>query len=267
MRRALKSTLRRVGLKRERIAAVRLCCERVALSRLRRDSDPTRPRILCYHSVGTPSWGVNDVEPRRFRCQLERALEAGYTFASAEHIARGGGQPRELAITFDDGLMSVATNAAPILAELGIPWTLFVVSDWADGHHPFGGTDLMLGWRDIEHLASLGVTIGSHSVSHANFAWLGPSEAAFELGESRRVIEARTGIRPSAFAIPRGTSRDWTPAASDAARAVGYELVYAQSESNRPPGSVPRTFVTRFDSERIFDAVLGGAFDEWEEWR
>ena len=39
----------------------------------------------------------------------------------------------DLAITFDDGLKSVLTNAAPILAEYDVPWSLFVVSDWADG--------------------------------------------------------------------------------------------------------------------------------------
>jgi hypothetical protein len=34
----------------------------------------------------------------------------------------------------------------------------------------------------------------------------------------------------------------------------------------RPPGTVPRTFITRFDNDRLFRAALGGAFDRWEEW-
>ncbi len=51
-----------------------------------------------------------------------------------------------------------------------------------------------------------------------------------------------------------------------AARAAGYTAVFAQSEERRPPGTVPRTFITRFDGDRIFRGALGGAFDRWEEW-
>ncbi len=59
---------------------------------------------------------------------------------------------------------------------------------------------------------------------------------------------------------------NWTPAAGKAAKAVGYKIVYAQAEETRPEGTVPRTFVTRFDGDRVFKALLGGAFGRWEEW-
>ncbi len=224
-----------------------------------------RGRILGYHSVGTPAWGVNDVSPARFRHDLEVALAAGYRFVPADEIARTGGQPNALAITFDDGLTSVATNAAPILAETGVPWTLFVVSDWADGKHGFGD-GVLLGWREIERLAARGVSVGSHSVSHRNFRTISPDAARHELFESRRVIEARIGIRTSAFAIPMGRARDWTPEAHAAACEAGYETIYANAENRRAPGTVPRTFISRFDDDRIFRAALRGSFDGWEEW-
>jgi peptidoglycan/xylan/chitin deacetylase (PgdA/CDA1 family) len=224
-----------------------------------------RGRVLCYHSTGTPSWGVNDVSLSDFRRHIETSLELGFRFVPAETIARGTGDPSDLAITFDDGLTSVAIHAAPVLRDYGIPWTLFVVSAWADGNHAFGA-DVVLGWREIETLARQGVTIGSHSVTHPNFRTLSAAEAEYELSESRRVIEARTGITAHAFAIPFGQSSDWTTAAARAARAAGYEYVYAQSEQRRPIGTVPRTFITRFDRDRVFRAALRGAFDGWEEW-
>lgn len=222
-------------------------------------------RILCYHSTGTPEWGVNDVRPADFRRHVETALALGYRFVPAEVIRRTGGEPRDLAITFDDGLTSVATTAAPILQELKIPWTLFVVSAWADGRHTFGD-GILLGWREIESLAAQGASIGSHSVTHRNFRTLGPGEALAELCESRRTIAARTGITAREFAIPFGQSTDWPPEAAAAAHVAGYEAVYAQSELRRPPGTVARTFVTRFDDRRLFRAALRGAFDDWEEW-
>jgi peptidoglycan/xylan/chitin deacetylase (PgdA/CDA1 family) len=244
---------------------VRMRWERAVLSRVAPRGAGARGRILCYHSVGTPSWGVNDVSPARLRRHLELALEAGYRFVPPEQIARTGGRPHELAITFDDGLASVATNAAPILAEYGIPWMLFVVTDWAAGRHRFA-EGVMLGWREIERLAGQGVAIGSHSVSHPNFATLPPDAIEEELGASRRALAARLGSAPTAFAIPIGRSRDWTPVAAAVARAVGYETIYAESEDRRPAGTVPRTFITRFDGDRGFRAALGGAFDRWEEW-
>ena len=51
-----------------------------------------------------------------------------------------------------------------------------------------------------------------------------------------------------------------------AAKDAGYELVYAQAEETRSTDTVARTFVTKFDGDRIFRALLKGKFDSWEEW-
>jgi hypothetical protein len=80
------------------------------------------------------------------------------------------------------------------------------------------------------------------------------------------MIRARTGITPDAFAIPLGQSRDWPAGFGTIAEELGYKFVYAQSAAKRPAGTVARTFITRWDSSRVFRAALGGAFDNWEEW-
>ena len=250
---------------RARISSLRAGCEHGLLALRRREPRDDRARILCYHSIGTPQWGVNDVHPKRFRRQLESALAAGYLFVPAAEIACTGGHSKQLAITFDDGLMSVATNAAPILADLGVPWTLFVVSDWADGLSDFQ-EGLVLGWRDIERLARQGAEIGSHSVTHTRLSTISASEVEHELGESGAVIEARLGIRPTTFAIPVGRRQDWPDSAMGAAQAAGYDTIYAACEDARPHGTVGRTMVTSWDGDRLFRAALEGAYDGWEEW-
>lgn len=265
MKQAIKGLVRKTGLRRSTIASARMCCERNVLATIRPPRPRSGGRILCYHSVGQPAWGVNDVSPARFRRQIEVALTAGYRFVPASEIVRTGGGPRDIAITFDDGLKSTRTNAAPILVEYGIPWSLFVVSDWTDGRHGFGD-ETMLSWDDVAYLAAMGVEIGSHSVTHPDFGWLDASATIDELGRSRYTIEARLGIVPTGFAIPLGQSANWTAHASDAARDAGYTTIYAQAEETRPAGTVARTFVTRWDGDRVFRAALGGAFDRWEEW-
>lgn len=258
-----KAAARAVGVRRSRLAAARMCCERNVLARVRRPG-PLTSRILCYHSVGTPQWGVNDVSPAQFRGHIELALREGYRFVPADTIARGEAGEKDLAITFDDGLASVA-NAMPILASYQIPWTLFVVSGWAEDPGAWA-PGVMMDWAGVERAAAAGAQIGSHSVSHPNFARLSPEAAEHEMRTSREAITGRVGITPSAFAIPLGQSGNWSARDQTAAVAAGYTHIYAQSETHRPTGTVARTFITKFDSDRVFRAALTGKFAGWEEW-
>jgi peptidoglycan/xylan/chitin deacetylase (PgdA/CDA1 family) len=249
------------GRLRGRFASARLWGERHALARLGRRAAP-RSRILCYHSVGTPEWGVNDVSPAQFRLHAETALRLGRRFVPADTIASGRAAAGDLALTFDDALASIL-QALPVLREYAIPFTVFVVTRWADRTGPGPPA---LSWGELEALARAGATIGSHSVTHPNFARISRAEAEDELGASRRAIADRLGVAPSAFAIPFGCSTDWPAGANALARAAGYTTIYAQSEDRRPPGTVGRTFITRCDTPRLFAAALDGRFDRWEEW-
>jgi hypothetical protein len=87
-----------------------------------------------------------------------------------------------------------------------------------------------------------------------------------ELEGSRNMFEKRLGLRPTEFAVPFGLSRNWPQAARNAARKAGYDFIYAQAEDTRPPGTVARSFVTKYDNDRTFKALLDGAYDRWEEW-
>jgi peptidoglycan/xylan/chitin deacetylase (PgdA/CDA1 family) len=261
----VKNAARRAGLERKHVAQARMFCERHALATTRRSGKDRGGRILCYHAVGQPEFGVNDVPPALFARQLELALRAGYTFVPASRIARTGGSPRELAVTFDDGLKSIITQARPILRDLGIPYTVFVVSEWCEHIYPWQTTDV-LSWREVEQIMGEGAEIGSHSKTHRDFADLNRPRMVVELFESRLAIEQKLGFKAEEFAIPLGQSRNWSPLAAEIAREAGYEIVYAQAEETRPCDTVPRTFVTKFDSDRIFKALLRGAYDRWEEW-
>jgi len=263
-----KRMIRATGLRRHHVAAARMYCERHWLATTvgtGSTADRRTGRVLCYHSIGQPITGVNDVKPQQFRRQIELALRSGFRFVSARHIARTGGDPKDLAITFDDGWTSVLTKAAPILRDYDIPWSLFVVAKWSD-HQASWSKQSILSWRDIDALLAAGAEIGSHSMTHPDFGSIDRAQMVDELCGSRDTIKQRLGLSPVTFAIPYGQSMNWPHTASEIAHEAGYDIIYAQAEGTRPAGTVPRTFVTRFDSDRIFNALLRGAYDRWEEW-
>jgi peptidoglycan/xylan/chitin deacetylase (PgdA/CDA1 family) len=240
-------------------------CERQLLAATKTAGARSAGRILCYHSIGQAAAGVNDVKPEQFCRHIELALRLGFQFVPAQQIARLNSAPMDLAITFDDGWSSVLSKAAPILRDYGIPWLLFVVSSWSDRQTTWA-KDSILPWPEIERLMAMGVQIGSHSVTHPDFGSIERAQMIDELRGSRDAIQTRLGFVPTSFAIPYGQSMNWTPLADEIARKAGYEIIYAQAEETRPPGTIPRTFVTRFDGDRIFSALLRGAYDRWEEW-
>jgi peptidoglycan/xylan/chitin deacetylase (PgdA/CDA1 family) len=252
--------MRKVRDQRWLAARLRLRAERESLSRFGKRRPRMRGRILAYHGTGTPEWGVNDVSADDFKQQVEHALSLGYRFEPAEEIARGNGGPFSLAITFDDGLRSILAVTG-WLAERHLPFTVFVVTEWAG--EP---ADLFLSWDELGELAAAGASIGSHSLSHRNFRSLSATERRDDLQRSRYEIEKRLGHAPEGFAIPFGRRRDWDMECTELARIAGYESVYAQAESRRPRGTVGRSFVTRYDRPRQFQALLEGRFDHWEEW-
>lgn len=265
VRRGLIRTLNTIGIERHHVASGRMCCERHVIAALGRARKRYIGRILCYHSIGQGEMGVNDVTPAQFRRQIEQALEAGYKFVPASEIVRTGGGPKDLAITFDDGLKSVLTEAAPILSDYGLPWTFFPVSEWSEGNH-WMADDFVMTWNDIEALLKQGAEMGSHSATHPDFGRIGRSQIVDELGGSRELFRQRLGFAPETFAIPFGQSRNWTAESEKIAREAGYSVIYAQAEETRFTGTIPRTFVTKFDGDFIFNALLKGKFDRWEEW-
>jgi peptidoglycan/xylan/chitin deacetylase (PgdA/CDA1 family) len=240
-------------------------CERQALATFADRRMKPGGRLLCYHSVGQAELGVNDCSPQRFRRHIELAIRRGSRFVPAAEIARGRGGPRDLAITFDDGWKSVLTTAAPVLREYQIPSTLFVatglVDDPSDWHR-----SRMLTWDEITELSKMGIEIGSHSISHPDFQTIDNDRIVDELNMSRMALNSRLGLAIDCFAIPFGQSKNWTAFAQSAALQAGYELIYSQAENTRPPGTIARTFVTSMDDDRIFNALLEGVFDNWEEW-
>ncbi len=71
-------------------------------------------------------------------------------------------------------------------------------------------------------MSRAGATIGSHTVSHQVLARVDEHTAGAEIGESKRVLEARIGNRVAFFAYPNGTSADFTHSTIEELKNAGY---------------------------------------------
>jgi peptidoglycan/xylan/chitin deacetylase (PgdA/CDA1 family) len=170
---------------------------------------PAGPLVLGYHAVSSRWRSQLAVPEAVLRAQLTTLARRGYTgltLTDAEGRRSEGTLPsRSLVVTFDDGYASTM-RAAPILAELGFPGTLFVVTRFVESgeHLCWPGIDHWLaseardelrplGWPAIETLAESGWEIGSHTVSHPLLTEVDDIRLTQELHESGAAIAARLG--------------------------------------------------------------------------
>jgi len=124
-------------------------------------------RILMYHSVGSFVYGdtlaLHTISEKRFRQHLD-VLSGMRTVPLMPLLIPES--ELSVAITFDDGYADNLHIAAPLLIERGIPFTVFVTSDFIRYHER--------GFLSVDELKQLaqqpGVIIGAHSSSHCHLA-------------------------------------------------------------------------------------------------
>ncbi|MCM3489887.1 polysaccharide deacetylase family protein [Alkalihalophilus marmarensis] len=122
--------------------------------------------VLMYHHFHEDAAQESSVtmQPERFRDQLETLKEAGYTSISErdlyEHLYNGKELPEKpLVITIDDGYESNYEYAYPILEELEMYATIYVVTSYrgetpgVSPHFDWGQAREMVesGWIDIQN--------------------------------------------------------------------------------------------------------------------
>jgi peptidoglycan/xylan/chitin deacetylase (PgdA/CDA1 family) len=165
--------------------------------------------ILLFHGVDA-SGSVLSVTAEQLRSLLGHVARSGHRVVSLRELLEGLPEPNRIALTFDDGFTSVARGAAPVLAELGMPATLFLTTGFLGKDNrwpsqPAGApVQPMLGWDDVAQLARAGWDIQAHTVNHPDLRQLGDVQIGVELDQCCAQIEQRLGTRPDVFAYPYG---------------------------------------------------------------
>ncbi|WP_373742576.1 BppU family phage baseplate upper protein [Jeotgalibaca porci] len=100
-------------------------------------------------------------------------------------------------ITFidDDGAVEVYTRLKPIFESRGVPCTIAIVSDWADGKESTNGT-IPMPKEQILELKNLGWEVASHSKTHARM-----QEITDEKSVNAEVIESKEKLLELGFDV------------------------------------------------------------------
>jgi peptidoglycan/xylan/chitin deacetylase (PgdA/CDA1 family) len=164
--------------------------------------------ILTFHGVDE-SGSVLSFAPSALRSLLARVRASGHEVVPLRALLADA-TPRRVALSFDDGLASVATEALPILREAGATATLFLTTGHVGGHNDWAGQPgwaprfPMLGWDQVDALVAAGWEIQSHTVRHLDLRGLADAALEDELGGANDAIERRVGKRPDSLAFPYG---------------------------------------------------------------
>lgn len=104
---------------------------------------------------------------------------------------------------------------------------------------------LMMNWQEVRELERRGITIGSHTCSHAILSGLPDRQVIRELRESKAVIEEKTGAAVDFFAYPNGTASDFDESTIQHLKAASYGAALTTI-----PG-VSRSFCDLFRLRRV----------------
>jgi peptidoglycan/xylan/chitin deacetylase (PgdA/CDA1 family) len=187
------------------------------------------PLVLCYHGVSDRTSHVLLVPARELERQLTYLHRRGFRGAPLEAVTAR--EARALHATFDDAFVNVL-EALPVLEQARVPATVYACSALADdGSPPFplldedvpAGTFETLRWDGLRELAERGVTIGSHTVSHAHLCELSSSELDAELASSRERLGDELGAPCRSLAYPFGENDGRV---RESSRKAGYDHAF-----------------------------------------
>jgi peptidoglycan/xylan/chitin deacetylase (PgdA/CDA1 family) len=192
----------------------------------------SRALILMYHIIDSPRAAIEEkycCTPENFAAQMNFLRQSRRKLVSLDELAdrMDSGTPFDegcVAVTFDDGIVETVHNGLPVLSELGIPATMFVLADRFGG-----GNDWMeargfprrriLSHTDMLALLEAGVTIGSHTRTHLRLPAASDAQVEDEIAGSKAALERRLGLPVRHFAYPYG---QFDERAREAARRAGY---------------------------------------------
>lgn len=156
---------------------------------------------LMYHSIYKTKEDYHDhfsVELNNFKRHMQALKSSGIDivpFGQEPHLENS------VSITFDDGFKDNLTLVAPIMQELEIPYTVFMISDFLAEEHP-----QYLNNDELKTLSTMpGAQVGAHGQTHRPLGKLSNEQALTELQVSKKTLEAVLEAEVTSMSFPHGS--------------------------------------------------------------
>ena len=151
-----------------------------------------------------------------------RALIAAVTQPAIELAAAG--RRTRIQLQGESDRRAAVGTVTKLLKSVPIP----LREELRDQLRAFAGTarqpECMLKWNQVREMHELGMTIGSHTLTHPNLPNAGPADAARELIASKERLESEIDAPVTMFAYPNGgAERYMTPEIARIVRESGYD--------------------------------------------
>ena len=222
--------------------------------------------VLGYHRfVNKVRHPDTEITPAAFEAQLQQLKDAGITVIPLQDLIAWQEGKKEIpassaVITFDDGWKSQYTLAWPILQKFGVPFTLFIYTDYIKGQPKAGGESIS--WEQLAEMRDAGVDIQGHTVSHQDLrgkrarpndyeTWL-----RGELLDSKQLIEQQLGVKVECLALPYGF---YNARVLEVAKDAGYKAVftvYGQKITHTTPPALMGRYMIEADKPRVFTEAV-----------
>lgn len=225
--------------------------------------------IFTYHAISNKndSFIASDkgeliyaLSSEDFEQQIDYLYHSGYNtiYLDNINISKGNKEShpdfgeKNVIITFDDGHISNYTHAYLILQKYGFIATFFVTIK--NINTPNG-----MRYEHLRQMCDNGMSIMSHTMTHAFLSDIPTSQILWELQESKKILENELGRPVSYLSLPGGRC---SKVVKEIAKEVGYKgictSIVGYNYPNTDPYSLRRWTITRNMSFSTFQAIAEG---------
>jgi peptidoglycan/xylan/chitin deacetylase (PgdA/CDA1 family) len=224
--------------------------------------------ILVYHRFGPQVADSMTVTDAVFEAHLKYLQENGFKVVPLKELVEKylakGLLPnfRAVALTADDGHISIYTDALPLLKKYRVPVTFFIYPS------AISNASYAMTWDQLRQLESTGLfDFESHTYWHPNFKKdrqrLKPAEyeksVEIQLKKSKEILEKQLNQKVNMLAWPFGI---YDPRLESKAAEAGYMAAFSIDRHQATPSkkrmTFPRYLMTNADRGKAFERIVGG---------
>ena len=211
--------------------------------------------VLAYYSFSKNKPSKIAITQDDFKAQMKYLKENGYHVITLDQLLGFFNYQEQIpeksvAITFDDGWISVYDIAFPILKEYGFPATIFIYTD-------FVGGGKAMSWKHIKELSEAGFDIQCQTKTHRNLTVLKNNESfkeyfdslEMEISYPKKLIEKKLDKECNCLAYPYGKTNNLVIAML---KKHGYRAAFTVDNQSNP------FFIDKYKINR---SVIYGKYD------